>query len=881
MKEAPKSYDFQTVEKKWYQYWVEKGFFNADPDPTRKPYTIVIPPPNVTGVLHMGHMLNNTIQDVLIRRKRMEGYNACWVPGTDHASIATEAKVVAMLAEKGIYKKDLSRAEFLKYAWEWKEKYGGIILEQLKKLGASCDWRRTRFTMEEKLSRAVIKVFVDLYNKGLIYRGIRMVNWDPQGKTALSDEEVIYKEVSGKLYYVRYPIENTKNEYITIATTRPETILADTGVAFHPQDQRYQHLIGKNAILPLISRKVPIITDSAIDPTYGTGCLKVTPAHDIVDYEIGLRHNLPVIDILNEDGTLNENAQILIGEDRFVAREKVVQLLEKEGYLLKTEDIIHKVGFSERTDAIIEPRLSMQWFLKMERLAKPALKAVLEPENEGIKLIPSRFINTYKHWMENVHDWCISRQLWWGHQIPAYFFGEDGKFVVAETREEAWRLAKEQGFTGKAEELCQDADVLDTWFSSWLWPISVFDGFENPNNPDFLYFYPTNDLVTAPEILFFWVARMIMAGYEYTGKRPFQNVYLHGIVRDKQRRKMSKSLGNSPDPIELIEKYSADGVRIGMLLAAPAGNDLLFDESLCDQGKNFIHKIWNAFRLVDSWKNNATNQLLNTTESLAIDWINAKIHAAAQELIHLFENFRIADALMLVYKLTWDDFCSWYLEMIKPAVGQKVSEKAYENTVKIFEYLLQLLHPFIPFITEEIWHLLKEREAHECLIVQKLFEPTVVNNAILEEMELVHESITALRALRIEKNIPTKQSTDLYIKTQRTALFQKYEPLFRKFIAIEKFEFTDSQPQGSASVLVKNHEFFVPLACIDLEAEKRKLQQEIEYTEGFLEIVNKKLNNSKFLENAKPEVVEREKQKQKDAQAKLAALKEILQGLEK
>jgi valyl-tRNA synthetase len=880
MKEAPKQYDSKVIESKWYRYWEENGFFNADPD-SREPYTIVIPPPNVTGVLHMGHMLNNTIQDVLVRRKRMEGYNACWVPGTDHASIATEAKVVAMLAEKGIAKKDLSREEFLKYAWEWKQKYGGIILEQLKKLGASCDWRRTRFTMEESLSRAVIKVFVDLYNKGLIYRGVRMVNWDPKGKTALSDEEVLYKEIQGKLYYVRYPIEGEDNQYITIATTRPETILADTAVAFHPQDERYRHLIGKNAILPLIQRKIPIIADSVIDPTYGTGCLKVTPAHDIIDYEIGLRHNLPIIDILNDDGTLNESAQIYIGEDRFSVRKKIIEALKEGGYLVKVEDITHKVGFSERTDVVIEPKLSMQWFLKMNKLAEPALRCVLDPQSDGVKLIPSRFINTYKHWMENVKDWCISRQLWWGHQIPAYYFGTEEKFVVAPTREEAWQLAQEQGFTGTVQDLRQEEDTLDTWFSSWLWPISVFDGFDNPQNPDFLYFYPTNDLVTAPEILFFWVARMIMAGYEYTGKPPFRNVYLHGIVRDKQRRKMSKSLGNSPDPIELIEKFSADGVRVGMLLAAPAGNDLLYDDSLCEQGRNFVNKIWNAFRLVDSWKNNLCAEAFSPIESLAIAWMNAKINAASRELAHLFESFRMSEALMLVYKLSWDDFCSWYLEMIKPGADKRVSAEAFEATLNIFESLLKLLHPFIPFVTEEVWSLLRERKPEECLIIQRLSQPQTVAEPILEEIELMQEVITGLRALRIEKNIASKQKVNLHIKTTDAELFKKYEPLLRKFVAIDNFEFTTQKPPNSASILVKSHEFIVPLAgAIDLEAEKKKLQEEIAYTEGFLASVNKKLSNLKFVENAKPETLEREKQKQKDAESKLTTLKQSLQSLE-
>ncbi|HQG37881.1 MAG TPA: valine--tRNA ligase, partial [Chitinophagales bacterium] len=709
MQELPKNPDHQQLEKKWYQHWLAQKYFKSVPD-EREPYTIVIPPPNVTGVLHMGHMLNNTIQDILIRRARMQGKNACWVPGTDHASIATEAKVVNLLKEQGINKKDITREEFLKHAWAWKEKYGGIILKQLEKLGASCDWDRTRFTMEEDLSDAVLEVFVDLYNKGKIYRGVRMVNWDPRGLTALSDEEVIHKEVNSKLYYVRYAIQGTE-EYITIATTRPETILGDTAVCVHPEDARYQHLKGKSAIVPLANRIVPIIFDEYIDIEFGTGALKVTPAHDINDYNLGIKHHLEVIDTLNEDGTMSEKAQLYVGEDRFAVRKKIAIDLEEKGHLVKIEEIKNKVGFSERTDAVIEPRLSMQWFLQMEDLSKPALENVM---NDNIQLIPDKFKNTYKHWMENVHDWCISRQLWWGHRIPAWYDAK-GNVVVAKTEEQAQKIHTEKFPNADSSSLKQDEDVLDTWFSSWLWPISVFDGFKNPNGKDINYYYPTNDLVTAPEILFFWVARMVIAGYEYRNEKPFSNVYLTGIVRDKQGRKMSKSLGNSPDPLDLIDKYSADGVRTGMLFCSPAGNDLPFDEKLCEQGRNFSNKIWNALRLVKGWE---INDEESNAQNPTFIWLENKLEQLKENLEKSYTSYRLSEALIDIYKFIWDDFCSWYLEFVKPPFGDKIDKTTYQKTVFYFEELMKLLHPFMPFITEEIYHLLQENRTEDICVAR-------------------------------------------------------------------------------------------------------------------------------------------------------------------
>lgn len=882
MSELAKTYDPASVEEKWYTYWETNGFFRSVPD-QRKPYTIVIPPPNVTGVLHMGHMLNNTIQDVLIRRKRMQGYNACWVPGTDHASIATEAKVVRLLREEGLTKAGIGREKFLERAFEWKEKYGGIILQQLRKLGASCDWERTRFTMEPELSESVINVFIDLYKKGYIYRGLRMINWDSAGKTALSDEEVIHKEVNGKLYHLRYLIEGTENQYVVIATTRPETILADTAVAVHPEDERYQHLIGKNVILPFIGRKLPIIADDYVEREFGTGCLKVTPAHDMNDYEIGQRHNLAVINILNEDGTLAPEAELYVGQDRFEVRKQIVKDLEEAGHVVKIEEMIHKVGFSERTDAVVEPRLSLQWFVKMEKLAEPALKAVLEPENDGVNLIPKRYTNTYRHWMENVRDWCISRQLWWGHRIPAWYFGaEPDQYVIAKTQDEAFSLAQAKGFTGSANDLKQDDDVLDTWFSSWLWPLSVFNGINKPNNPDVQYYYPTDDLVTAPEILFFWVARMIMSGYEYAGQRPFKNVYLTGIVRDKQGRKMSKSLGNSPDPLDLIAKHGADGVRMGMLMCSPAGNDLPFDESLCEQGRNFCNKVWNAFRLIMSLQERQEERPLSDTEELALAWMEARLNQVAIETDDLYEQFRLSEAVMTIYKLVWDDFCSWYLELIKPPFEGMISTEAYYRTVNIMESLLKILHPVMPFITEELFHGLRERSAEDCIIVAKFVPEKEWDSAsdAITEMEDIRKLVTQLRAFRAQKNLSPKEPISLFVKTTEPELIAYYMPVIAKLVNISEWDFADEKVEGSNLVVVDTHECFIPLTQeVDIEAERTKITDEITYLEGFLASVLKKLENENFVSKAKPEVIENERKKKADAEAKLQVLKESLVSL--
>jgi valyl-tRNA synthetase len=896
-----KTYLPQEAEEKWYSYWLKHDFFKSVPD-EREPYTIVIPPPNVTGVLHMGHMLNNTIQDVLIRRARMKGKNACWVPGTDHASIATEAKVVAMLKERGISKKDLTRTEFLAYAWEWKEKYGGIILEQLKKLGASCDWDRTRFTMENDLSEAVIDTFIHFYKKGLIYRGVRMVNWDPQGKTAVSDEEVIRKEVNQKLYYIRYAVksespkdgksESKSNEennlpdfrtsglsdYLTIATTRPETIMADAAICINPNDERYLHLHGKKVLIPLINREIPVILDEYVTMDFGTGCLKVTPAHDLNDYELGQKHNLPVIDILNDDGTLNEKAEILVGEDRFIARKKITALLEADGSLDKVEDYKSQIGFSERTDAVIEPKLSMQWFCKMEEMAKPALDYVLKGE---IKLIPDKFINTYRHWMENVRDWNISRQLWWGQQIPAWYL-PNGQFVIAKTREEAFEEAKNlksQISDLKSEDLVQDEDVLDTWFSSWLWPISVFDGFKDPNNADINYYYPTNDLVTAPEILFFWVARMIMAGHEFRGQAPFKNVYLTGIVRDKLGRKMSKSLGNSPDPLSLIEKFGADGVRVGMLLCSPAGNDLMFDESYCEQGRNFANKIWNAFKLIKGWE---VDESLKNDNQVAIDWFESRFNQALTEIESNFEQFRLSEALMTTYKLVWDDFCAWYLEMIKPVYQHPIDRETYDKTIAFFEDILKILHPFMPFITEELWHdeLFGERSELDCCIVAQLPEYGQINTRLLDDVENVKQIITQVRNIRNAKQISPKEKLALSVKANSGVAYKNYELIITRLGNISAFDFvTDKVPQ-SAGFMVSTDEFYVPLnESIDPVAECAKLQKEKEYLTGFLKAVNSKLGNERFMSNAKPDIIEVELKKKADAEAKLKILEESLSAL--
>jgi valyl-tRNA synthetase len=883
-----KTYQPKEAEDKWYSYWLAHKFFRSVPD-EREPYTIVIPPPNVTGVLHMGHMLNNTIQDVLIRRARMKGKNACWVPGTDHASIATEAKVVAMLKERGISKKDITRREFLDYAWEWKEKYGGIILEQLKKLGASCDWDRTRFTMDDDLSEAVIDTFIHLYKKGWIYRGVRMVNWDPQGKTAVSDEEVIRKEVNQKLYYIRYAvsqkseIRDRKSDedfgfrtsyFLTIATTRPETIMADTAICINPNDERYKHLHGKKAIIPLIGKEIPIILDEYVEMDFGTGCLKVTPAHDLNDYELGLKHHLPVVDILNDDGTLNGNAHILVGEDRFIARKKIVLLLDEEGALEKVEDYKSQIGFSERTDAVIEPKLSMQWFCKMDEMAKPALDYVLKGD---IKLIPEKFVNTYRHWMENVHDWTISRQLWWGQQIPAWY-NEKGQWVVAKTKEEA----EEQFRISNLEfrDIKQEEDVVDTWFSSWLWPISVFDGFKDPNNADINYYYPTNDLVTAPEILFFWVARMIMAGHEFRGEPPFRNVYLTGIVRDKLGRKMSKSLGNSPDPLDLIEEYGADGVRVGMLLSSPAGNDLMFDVKHCEQGRNFFNKVWNAFRLVKGWQ---VDDSLENPNKVAIGWFKSRFNQALAEIEDDFAQYKLSEALMATYKLVWDDFCAWYLEMIKPAYEHPIDRETYEYTVAFFEDILKILHPFMPFITEELWHdeeIFGERPETDCCIVAQMPEFEQINAQLLEEIEIVKQVITDIRNIRNNKQISPKEALALSVKANSGIKYDQYKTIISRLGNISEFSIVNDKVNGAVNFMVSKDEFYIPLASnIDPAAESERLNKEKEYLCGFLKSVEAKLGNERFIKNAKPEIVENELKKKADAEAKLKIIRDNLAAL--
>lgn len=872
--EIAKTYDPASAEKKWYPYWLQHKFFKSEPD-EREPYTIVIPPPNVTGVLHMGHMLNNTIQDVLTRRARMLGYNACWVPGTDHASIATEAKVVALLKEKGINKKDLSREAFLKHAWEWKEKYGGIILEQLKKLGASCDWDRTRFTMEEELSEAVIDVFIDLYNKGYIYRGVRMVNWDPAGLTAVSDEEVIHKEVSSKLYYVKYKIAESKDEWITIATTRPETILGDTAVCVHPDDERYKHLKGKHAIIPMVNRQVPIIFDDYIDMEFGTGALKVTPAHDINDYNLGVKHKLEVIDTIAPDGKMSPEAKFYVGEDRFAVRKKIAADLEEMGQIVKVEEIKNKNGYSERTNAVIEPKLSMQWFLKMDKVSKPALENVL---NENIHLIPDKFINTYKHWMENVHDWCISRQLWWGQRIPAWYDGK-GNTVVCKTKEEA--IAKL-----KTEDVRQDEDVLDTWFSSWLWPITVFDpkvireGKEKANK-DLKYYYPTNDLVTAPEILFFWVARMIIAGYEYMGEKPFTNVYLTGIVRDKQGRKMSKSLGNSPDPLDLIAKYGADGVRVGMLLSSPAGNDLLFDESYCEQGRNFANKVWNAFRLVKGFEV-SDKEAQPQTSKAAIEWFGNKLSEQLTIINDHYNKYRMSDGLMATYKLVWDDFCAWYLEIIKPEFvdgkAKPIDKATYEATLNYFESLLKIMHPWMPFITEELYHLMQERSEKDCIIVASWPAALAINQQRLAEFEVSKEIVATVRNIRQQKQLSPKEKLEVIEKSDAQRSF--FDDTIVKLANLSAFRYSKENVDGAFSFRIRSTEFFVPLAQnLDVDAEKERLAKELEYNKGFLKSVQSKLANERFVQNAKPELVELERKKQADAEAKIQALEAQLKAL--
>lgn len=867
-----KQYDPSSVESKWYAKWIEKGYFHSEPD-EREPYTIVIPPPNVTGVLHMGHILNNTIQDILIRRARMQGKNACWVPGTDHASIATEAKVVDKLKKEGVNKYSLTRDEFLAHAWEWKEKHGGIILEQLKKLGASCDWSRTRFTMDDDMYESVIQVFVDLYEKGYIYRGARMVNWDPQAKTAVSDEEVNYKEVDSKLYYVRYPIDG-EDAYVEIATTRPETILGDSGICVHPEDERYTHLHGKKVIVPVINRQVPLVADEYVDREFGTGALKITPAHDENDHEIGLRHNLEVIDIFNDDGTLNEKARVHVGLDRFEAREAFVKDLQREGYLIKVENYTNSIGFSERTDAVIEPRLSTQWFCRMKEMAKPALDNVM---NDHIQFHPAKFKNMYKHWMENIKDWCISRQLWWGQRIPAWYLSE-GSYVVAKNEAEA--LSKMQEKTGNQEltaaDLKQDEDVLDTWFSSWLWPISVFDGIRHPDNKDVNYYYPTDDLVTAPEILFFWVARMIMAGYEYRGERPFKNVYLTGVVRDNQRRKMSKSLGNSPDPLRLIDQYGADGVRVGMLLCSPAGNDLLFDESLTQQGRNFGNKIWNAFRLVKNWR--VDEQISQPEYSReAINWFEHRLKKAIGELDEQYNKFRLSDALMNLYRLFWDDFSSWYLEVVKPAYQQPIDANTYESTLQFFEKLMKLLHPIMPFITEEIWQLVRERQEEESIMISTMPQAEQWDDQLLDAFEKVKQIISSVRNIRKDKDIPNKEALALKVNGSHDA---RYDPIVQKLANIASIEHVSGKLENTLSFMVRTTEYYIPMNdLVDAEEEIRKLEEELEYTRGFLNSVLKKLNNEKFVANAPEKVVNLEKQKREDAEQKIQTLEKRIKGL--
>lgn len=873
--EIASKYSPQDVEGKWYEYWIENGYFKSKPD-GREPYTIVIPPPNVTGVLHMGHMLNNTIQDILVRRARMKGKNACWVPGTDHASIATEAKVVGRLAEQGINKKDLSREDFLKHAWEWKEEHGGIILKQLRKLGASCDWDRTSFTMDEVRSESVIKVFVDLFEKGLIYRGVRMVNWDPKALTALSDEEVIYKEEHSKLYYLRYKVEGEDDRYIVVATTRPETILGDTAVCVNPNDSRYTFLKGKKVIVPLVNRAVPIIMDEYVDMEFGTGCLKVTPAHDVNDYMLGEKYNLPVIDVFNDNGTISEAGGLYIGMDRFEVRKQIALDLEAAGLMEKVENYENKVGYSERTNVVIEPKLSMQWFLKMENLAKPALDAVM---NDDIRFYPAKFKNTYRHWMENVKDWCISRQLWWGHRIPAYFLPEGG-FVVAETAEKALALAKEK--TGNkqltADDLRQDEDCLDTWFSSWLWPISLFDGINNPDNDEIKYYYPTNDLVTGPDIIFFWVARMIMAGYEYKQEKPFKNVYFTGIVRDKLGRKMSKSLGNSPDPLALIEQYGADGVRMGLMLTAPAGNDIPFDEALCEQGRNFNNKIWNAFRLVKGWEVSDSAKQPESA-AIAINWFGNVLNKTVAEVEDLFGKYRLSEALMAVYKLFWDEFSSWYLELVKPGYQQPIDRATYTATLGYFDALLRLLHPFMPFITEELWQALTDRKKGESIMVATMPKEEVFNNELINAFEKAKEIIAGIRSIRLQKNIPNKESLSLEIMGAHDHTFDE---AIRKMANLESISAATEKDATAASFLVGTTEYAVPLGnSIDVEAELKKLNDELIYLRGFLKSVSAKLSNEKFVANAKPEIVENERKKQADAESKIKTIEESIASLKK
>ena len=874
MNELATKYNPADVEEKWYAYWLKNGLFKSKPD-GREPYTVVIPPPNVTGILHMGHMLNNTIQDILVRRARMEGKNACWVPGTDHASIATEAKVVNKLAAQGIKKSDLSREEFLKYAWEWKEEHGGIILKQLQKLGASCDWDRTAFTMDEIRSESVLKVFVDLYNKGLIYRGVRMVNWDPKALTALSDEEVIYKDEHSKLYYLRYFIEG-EDKYIIVATTRPETILGDTAVCVNPNDPRYSFLKGKKVIIPLVNRVVPIIMDDYVDIEFGTGCLKVTPAHDVNDYMLGEKYNLPSIDIFNDNGTISEAGGLYVGMDRFDVRKQIAKDLQEAGLLEKVEDYDNKVGYSERTNVVIEPKLSMQWFVKMDKLAAPALDAVMKDE---IKFHPDKFKNIYRHWMENIKDWCISRQLWWGHRIPAYYLPQGG-FVVAATPEEALKLAREK--SGKADlqmsDLRQDEDCLDTWFSSWLWPISLFDGINNPGTEEINYYYPTTDLVTAPDIIFFWVARMIMAGYEYEHQLPFRNVYFTGIVRDKIGRKMSKSLGNSPDALELIKTYGADGVRMGLMLAAPAGNDILYDDALCEQGRNFNNKIWNAFRLVKGWNVDETLPQPQTA-AIAVEWFDAQLNRTLEEVKDLFGKYRLSEALMAVYKLFWDEFSSWYLEMVKPAYQQPIDRKTYDATLRYFDALLRMLHPFMPFITEELWQHLYDRKEGESIMTARMPEPQPVDMEIINRFETTKLVVAGIRTIRLQKGIANKEQLTLQIIGAHD---HSNDCILTKMTNLATIETIEEKDPAAASFRVHATEYAIPMSnAIDVEAELKKLEAELKYAQGFLKTVMGKLGNERFVQNAPEAVVALERKKKADAEEKIKSLEESIAAFKK
>ena len=873
--ELASKYNPSEIEDKWYQYWEGNKLFHSEPD-NREPYTVVIPPPNVTGVLHMGHMLNNSIQDILVRRARMMGKNACWVPGTDHASIATEAKVVNRLASQGIKKTDLTREKFLEHAWDWTNEHGDIILKQLRKLGASCDWDRTAFTLDEKRSESVIKVFVDLYNKGLIYRGVRMVNWDPSAKTAISDEEVIHKEEHGKLYYLRYKIEG-ENEYAVIATTRPETIFGDVAVCINPNDEKTAHLKGKKVIVPIANRVVPIIEDDYVDMEFGTGCLKVTPAHDVNDYMLGEKYNLEAIDIFNDNGTLNEHGLAYAGMDRFDVRKKIEKDLEAAGLMEKTEAYTNKVGYSERTNVPIEPKLSMQWFLKMEGLAKPALEAV---ENDTIKFYPARYKNTYRYWMENIKDWNISRQLWWGHRIPAYFLPEGG-FVVGETAEKALEEARKKNPDYTLEDLRQDEDCLDTWFSSWLWPISVFDGINNPENDEIQYYYPTSDLVTGPDIIFFWVARMIMAGYEYRNEECFKNVYFTGIVRDKQGRKMSKQLGNSPDPLDLIAQYGADAARMGLLLTAPAGNDIPFDEALCEQGRNFNNKIWNAFRLVKGWEVDATIEQPEAA-AMAIQWFDNILSRTIAEVDDLFGKFRLSEALMAVYKLFWDEFSSWYLEMVKPAYQKPIDKKTYDATLGFFDSLLRLLHPFMPFITEELWQALADRKEGESIMVADMPAAKNIDEQLLKDFDMIKDIVSHIRTVRLQKNIPNKEELNLQFKGEGTDFNQAFNPVILKMGNLVSITQVENAEATASTFLAGTTEFSIPLGNnIDIEAELEKLNSELKYLEGFLISVQKKLSNEKFVANAKAEIVDNERKKQADAESKIATIKENIANLTK